>query len=95
MVDVGEDQTSLKAESTGYSPVQNAPFMLSSSASLSMVCMVSRVIIMKGMLWDAAVGQEEKGIIFSHWGVPPLLPPHINTIHNKHFQAATGRWRRL
>lgn len=95
MVGVGEDQTSLIAESTGYSPVQNASFMLSSSASLSMVCMVSRVIIMKGMLWEAAVEQEEKGNIFSHWGVPPLLPPPINTTHNKHFQAAMGRGRRL
>lgn len=34
--------------------MQKTPFILSSSASLSMVCMVSKVIIMKGMLWDTA-----------------------------------------
>ena len=49
-------------ETIGYPPRQKVCLMLSSSTSLSMVCMVSRVIIMKGMLWDTAVkGTRGKG----------------------------------
>lgn len=42
--------------------MQKAPFILSSSVSLSMVCMVSRVIIMKGILWDTAGRAQEEAL---------------------------------
>lgn len=54
--------------------MQKVCFIFSSSTSLSMVCMVSRVIIMKGMLWDTTVkGARGKGIIhFLMWEIPTL-----------------------
>lgn len=69
--------------------MQKVPLMFSSSASLSMVCMVSRVIIMKGMLWDTAVGADRREVAF--------ISAHSGFCGSSHtdreaFRAAWRRW---
>lgn len=77
-----------KRKPQGYPPTQKAPFILSSSASLSMVCMVSRVIIMKGILWDTAVKGARGERRYLLTAESSATPPCVN---NKHFKAAWGR----
>lgn len=82
-------------QTQGYAPMQKVCLILSSSTSLSMVCMVSRVIIMKGMLWDTAVKDtRRKGIIhFSMWEILTLSCIYTNIPGLNHTQQTDGGQR--
>ena len=74
-----------KGKPQEYPPMQKALFILSSSVSLSMVCMVSRVIIMKGILWDTA-GRAQEEVLSQ---LPK--PSSVNT----HFKADEVWWEAI
>lgn len=87
------DLSKKKKRIMGYPPIQKVCLILSSSTSLSMVCMVSRVIIMKGMLWDTAVkGTRGKGII--HLFMWEILT--VSCLYNTHprTERHSVDWRR-